>query len=130
MNWVDRLVSDETELGREKDHIMKALQVNCSPDWMLTYAWMSDQLNPGQEEGVDGIEGEEEKDEVDQRVPATTTAPEGPCVSVPKNKYQLVLLYVRDFSEQLRRVFRSFDIPAYFKLTTPSSNYWYDPRTR
>ena len=28
MNREDRLVSDETELGREKEHIRKALQVN------------------------------------------------------------------------------------------------------
>ena len=64
------------------------------------------------------MEGEGEEKE--QRVPATTTAPEVPCVPVVK-KYPVVLLYVRGISEQLRRVFRSFDIPAYFK---PTNTLW------
>ena len=34
-----------------------------------------------------------------------------------KKKYPVVLPYVRGISEQLRRVFRSFNIPAYFKPT-------------
>ena len=36
MNRVDRFVSDETELGREKEHIRKALQVNGYPDWKVS----------------------------------------------------------------------------------------------
>ena len=45
MNRAKKLVNDETELGREKDHIRKELQVNGYPDQI------SDQLDPGQEEG-------------------------------------------------------------------------------
>ena len=77
MDRVDRLVSDETELERDNDHIRKALQVNRYPNWLLADTRMSDQLDPGREEGVGGIECAEEKDEVEQRVPATTTAPGG-----------------------------------------------------
>ena len=51
-----------------------------------------------------------------QRVPATTKAPEVPWLRVAKKKYPVVFPYVRGISEQLRKVFRSFDIPAYFKL--------------
>ena len=36
-------------------------------------------------------------------------------------KYPVVLPYVRWISEQLRRVFRSLDIPVYLKLT---NNLW------
>ena len=50
MNRADRLVSDETELGREKEHITKALQLNGYQDWMLVDSWVSDKLDPGQEE--------------------------------------------------------------------------------
>ena len=57
MNMADRLVSDETDLRREKDHIRKALQVNGYPDWMLVDDRMSDQLDQAQDEGVDGTEG-------------------------------------------------------------------------
>ena len=35
MNRADRLVSDVTELVREKEHIRKALYVNGYLDWML-----------------------------------------------------------------------------------------------
>ena len=61
-------------------------------------------------------EGDDEKKEVEQRVPATTKALAGPQVPVTK-KYPVVLPYVRGISEQLKRVFRSFDILAYFKMT-------------
>ena len=57
------------------------------------------QLDPGQDEGVDGTDGVEEKDEVEQRVPHTTTAPESPCAPVAKNKYPVVLPYVKGVSE-------------------------------
>ena len=42
--------------------------------------------------------------------------PELPRVPVVK-KYPVVLLYVSGIPEQLRRVFRAFDIPVYFKST-------------
>ena len=69
---------------------------------------------------MDGIEGVEEKEEVEQRVPATM-APEGPCVPVATKQYPVVWLYVKEVSEQLKTVFRSFDIPAYFK---PTNTLW------
>ena len=67
-------------------------------------------------------EGEDEEKEVEQRVPATTKSPVSPRVPVTKKKYPVVLPYVRGISEQLRRVFRSFDISAYLKPTnTPAT---------
>ena len=38
-----------------------------------------------------------------------------------KKKYPVVLPYIRGISEQLRTVFRSFNIPAYF---TPTNTHW------
>ena len=58
MNRADRAVSDEIELGREKEHIRKALQVNGYLDWMLVDSRMSNQLDPGQEEEEELKEGE------------------------------------------------------------------------
>ena len=52
---------------------------------------------------------------------ATTMAPETLLVPVAKKKYPVVLKYVRGIAEQLWRVFRSFDIPAYFK---PTNTLW------
>ena len=75
-------------------------------------------------------EGADEEKEVEQRVPTITKAPEGPRVPVAKKKYPVVLLYFRWLSEQLRRVFRSFNIPAYFNRPTLSGNYWYGPRIK
>ena len=77
---------------------------------------MSDQCDPGQEERGDVREGEDERKEVEQKVTATTKSLVDRRVQGTK-KYPVVLPYVREISEQLRSVFRSFDIPAYFKPT-------------
>ena len=87
---------------------------------MRTLGW-SDQWDPGQEEEEDVKEGEDEEDGVKQRVPATTKAHKGPWVPLTKKKYPVMLPYVRVISEQLRRVFRSCNIPAYFK---PTNTLW------
>ena len=84
-NRADRLVSEEAELEKKKDHITKALKVNGYPDWMLADTRVSDQCNLGQEEGQDG------EKEVEQTVLATTKAHEGPWVPVTTKKYPVVL---------------------------------------
>ena len=123
MKSADRLVSEDTELGREKDHIRKTLTVNGYPDWMLADSWMSDQWDPGQEEEKEVKEGEDEEKELEQRVPATTMAPQVP---VTKKKYPAVLPYVRGILEQLR-VFRYRHT---LSRLTFSGNYCYGPRIR
>ena len=45
MNSADRLVSEETEFGKEKDHIRKALRMNGYLDWMLADSQMFDQCD-------------------------------------------------------------------------------------
>ena len=84
MNRVDRLVSDETELGRDKEHKRKALQVNGYPNWTLADSGMADQLDAGQEEG------EEEKNVVEQAVLTTT------MYEWPRRNSQNVALCPRD----------------------------------
>ena len=49
-----------TELGREKEHIRKPLQVNGYPDCMLADSLLSDKLDPEQEE-EELKEGEDEE---------------------------------------------------------------------
>ena len=117
MNRADRLIGEATELGTERDHIRQAFKVNGYPDWMLVDSQMFDHCDPREEEEEDRREGKEEEKEMKQRLPATTKSPEGPQVSVTKNKYLVVLPYVRRVSEHLRKVLRSFNIPAYFKPT-------------
>ena len=82
---------------------------------MLADSHASNQLDPVLEDREEEKEVAENEKEVEQRVPATIMTPGAPLVPVVKKKYPVVLLYVRGISEQLRRVFRSFDIPAYFK---------------
>ena len=77
MNRADRLLSEETELRSEKDHIRKALKVNRYHDWMLADSQISNQCEPEQEEREDVKEGEDEEKEVEQRVPVTTKSPVG-----------------------------------------------------
>ena len=128
MNRADRLVSDKTELRTEKDDIKKALQVNGYMDWMMADDRMLDQLDQTQDTGADGAEGIEEKDEVEQGVPRTTMVLEGPCAPVAKKEYPVVLPYIERVSEQLRRVFRSFHIPTYFKPTNTFQQLLVQPK--
>ena len=74
-------------------------------------------------------EGEEGK-EVEQKVPPTTKSLVGPRVPATKKKYPVVWPYVRRISEQLRRVFRSFNIPAYFKPTTTLQQLLVQPKDK
>ena len=63
-------------------------------------------------------ENDEEKEEKDEEsVPITTKAPDAPLTPEVKKKNPVVLPYVKWVFEQLRRVFKSYDIPAYFKLS-------------
>ena len=83
---------------------------------MLTDDWMSDRVEPLQDEGAMEQRWLRKKDEVEQRVPSNTMALEGACTPpVSKRKYPVALPYIKGVLEQMRRVFRSFDIPTYFK---------------
>ena len=68
-------------------------------------------------------ENDEEKEEkVDDSVPVITKAPDTPLTpEVKKRNYLVVLHHVKGVSEQLRRIFKSYDIHAYFK---PSNTLW------
>ena len=61
-------MSDETELGREKEYIRNILQVNGYPDWMLGDLHGCDQVYPVQEEEEEEEEKgvEQERKEVEQ----------------------------------------------------------------
>ena len=66
MNRADRLVSDQTEFGREKEHTRKALKVNEYLDWVLAISHLSDQLD-SVHDGAEEEKGvEEEAKEVEQ----------------------------------------------------------------
>ena len=60
---------------------------------------------------------EEGKEKDEESVPVTTTnAPDAQLtLEVKKRKYPVVLPHVKGVSEQLRRVFKSYNIPTYFK---------------
>ena len=72
---------------------------------------------------------EDKGKEVEKRVPATIMAPEASLVPIVK-KNPVVLPYGMGISEQSRSVFRSFDMPTYFKLTNTFGHHWCIPRTR
>ena len=46
-----------------------------------------------------------------------------------KKRNPVVLLYVREVSEQLRRLLKTYSIPAYFKPKNTGSS-WSVPRTK
>ena len=90
---------------------------------------MSDQCDSGQEKRNVREDDDEEK-QMEPRVPAMTMSPVGQQVPVTRKKYPVVLPYIIGISEQLRRVFRSFNIPPYFMLTNSLQQLlaWYSPR--
>jgi hypothetical protein len=97
----DSIVSDEAEKVKEKEHIRVALKINGYPDWLL------DQATPRKEKQVEEIETvSTEIDSSDQGKSK---------VKPQKRTYPVVLPYIRGFSEQLRRVFKHYNIPAFFK---------------
>ena len=120
MNRVDRLVSEETELGREKEHIRNALHVNGYLDWMLADSCASNESDSVQEGGVGrrGVEwsrAESASHHYGIRSSTSTSGHEEVHSSIG------VHMYIRGISEQLKMVFRSFDIPVYCK---PTNTLW------
>ena len=76
--------------------------------------------NPAQEEEEEKEVDKEGKEVEQQSMPAITISPEAPLIPAVKKKYPVALPCIREISEQLRRMFRSFDKPTDFR----STNYW------
>ena len=102
-------MSDVEEKKKELDHVRGALSINGYPDWIL-----SDKRG-GEEEVVEtGVETVSVSTEPSvQDIPVTTT--EGG--KKKRKKFPVILPYVKGMSEELRRVFGKFEVPAYFKPT-------------
>ena len=88
----EAIVSDPKDKEAELQHVKTALSFNGYPSWILK--------DPKQKTKGD-----------QQPTPQINTS------STPKKKYPVILPYVKGFSEELRRIFKGYNIQAYFKPT-------------
>ena len=102
LHRAESIVSDPKDLEKEKEHIREALRMNQYPDWVLY------DTPTRQEEVVEVEEPEvvEEKDKT-RTVELKDTKRE--------KKRPVVIPYVKGVSESIRRVFKGYEIPMYFK---------------
>ena len=90
----ETIVSDPEDRERELDHVLTALSHNGYPSWLL-----KDPKQPTQE-----------------RQPSSEAMRQTSSGTV-KEKYPVVMPYIRGFSEELRRILKGYNIQAYFKPT-------------
>ncbi|XP_064635226.1 uncharacterized protein LOC135492606 [Lineus longissimus] len=88
----EAIVSDPKDKGAELQHVKTALSFNGYPSWILK--------DPKHQ-----VQAEQ------QPTPPTRTP------STAKNRYPVVLPYIKGFSEELRRILKGYNIQAYFKPT-------------
>ncbi len=115
MHRVDTIVSDAGDKESERTHVKEALTRNGHPDWLI---------NSTQPKDTDILD-QTSNDTLDPSVTqADATVESGEnstdCAVVaslnpPKRKFPVVVPYIRGVAEQLRRVFKDYDVPAYFK---------------
>ena len=84
-----------------------ALTMNDYPAWMLVKENGKGKKNLGESEGRDEIFSISGK----RRIP----------VKIP---------YIRGLSEQVRRLYKNYNIPAYYKPLTHCANSWFHQKTR
>lgn len=104
MHRAGTIVSNEAERSKEVEHIKSALRVNSYPEWMFEEKKAKD----GDGEDIVDSEPLDTSQAVEnQDTPSTVT--------VKKKVYPVVIPYVKGVSEQLRRTFKRFEVPLYFK---------------
>ena len=105
MHRVDTLVSDERDKVEEKSYAKKALNVKGYPDWLI-YSIVSTQHSL---ESTTSVPRNDNSDYGQDTVRDTATK------KSTSKKSPVVLPYIKGVSEQIRRIFKQYDIPIYFK---------------
>ncbi len=102
------VVNDPVELQKEKDHIRNALHLNGYPDWVIDQGDHSTPTNTPLD-NTSIIHGNEDNDHISLHPPQT--------VSHKKRKFPVVIPYIKGVSEELKRLFKRYEVPIYFKPT-------------
>ena len=91
MHRVDTIMSDEKDKVKEKSHVKQALNMNGYLDWLIN-------STPSREPSLESATDR-------SKTTKTPTSKELP----------VVLSYINGVSEQIKKIFKQYDIPAYFK---------------
>ena len=108
MHRIDTVVSDEGDKVKEKSHVKQALKMNSYPDWLINSIPLP---QPSLESTTSVLSNDTSDDGQETVIDKTTKKPT--CKKSP-----VVLPYVKGVSEQIRRVFKQYDVPAYFNPTS------------
>ena len=108
MHRVDTIVSVNTDKDKKRRHITEALTSNGYLNWLINNVQhpnppTADLTTPNLTINDNSIPS------VTQEEGETNTQP------ARKKKFPIVLPYIRGVSEQLRRTFKGYDVPAFFK---------------
>ncbi len=120
MHRVDTIVSDVGDKESERKHVKEALARNGYPDRLINSTQPKDTdilgtpvldqtSNDTPDPAVTQTEATVESGE------NSTDAAVVASLNPPKRKFPVVVPYIRGVAEQLRRVFKHYDLPAYFK---------------
>ncbi len=102
------VLSDPVELQKEKDHIRNALHLNGYPDWVIDQCDYSTPTNTPLD-NTSIIHENEDNDHISLH-PSQT-------VSHKKMEFTVVIPYIKGVSKELRRLFKRYEVPMYFKPT-------------
>lgn len=116
------IVSDPEDLKYEKEHICKALKLNNYPDWIIDQKQSPDKPPPEEIDSVDPQSGQggghsashRGVDSQDTSGGGFTQNSEEPV----KKWFPIVIPYIRGLPEELRQIYKNYDVPAYFKPTS------------
>ena len=110
MHRANNIVSDPEDREREKEHVRSSLRLNGYPEWILKDNAVEpdviENVEPTEDEGESDNEGEPNSD------PQVT-----PIAPVKRKRYPIVIPYIKGTSEELRRIFKKYEVPCYFKPT-------------
>ncbi len=116
---VDTIVSDVGDKERERTHVKEALARNGYPDWLInsTQSGNTDILDPPILDQTSNDTLDLSVAQVEAPVESGENSTDDAVVASlnpPKRKFPVFVPYIRVL-EQLRKIFKHYDVPAYFK---------------
>ncbi len=120
MHRVDMIISDAGDKESERTHVKEALMRNGYTDCLInsTQPKDTDILDTSILDQTSNDTPDPSVTQTEATVVSGENSTYGAVVASlnpPKRKFPVVMPYIRRVAEQLRRVFKHYDVPEYFK---------------
>ncbi len=120
MHRVDRIVCDVGDKESDRTHVKEALTRNGYPDWLInsTQPKDTDILDTPILDQTSNDTPDPSVTQTEATVESGENSTDGAVVASlnpPKRKFPVCMPYIRGVAEQLRKAFKHYDVPAYFK---------------